>query len=1251
MTETHQTDQTPLLEELLQQRILLLDGAMGTMIQAHRLAEQDFRGERFRDHPCAVQGNNDLLNLTRPDIISAIHRGFIEAGSDIIETNTFNSTAIAMADYRMENLVFELNQTGARLARAVVDAYNSKDKPLFVAGILGPTNRTATISPDVNRPSFRNVSYQDLVDAYLEAIRGLVTGGVDLIMLETIFDTINAKAAIFALEQYFSEHNLRLPVMLSGTITDASGRTLTGQTIEAFWYSLRHVTPLIVGLNCGFGARDLRQYVEELAGVADTYVSVHPNAGLPNEFGAYDDTPEYMAGMLREYAESGFVNIVGGCCGTTPAHIRAFAAAIKDFPPRPVPMLERRCRLSGLEPLVIRPEANFINIGERTNVAGSPGFLNLIKANDLEGALDIARQQVNNGAQILDICMDEGMLDTAALMVEFLQLIAGEPDISRIPIMLDSSRWPVLEAGLRCIQGKGIVNSISLKEGEAQFIKRARLIRRYGAAVVVMAFDEQGQADSTERRFAICQRAYGVLVQQAGFPPEDIIFDPNILIVATGMPEHDNQAVSYFETTRLIKEHLPYALVSGGVSNISFAFRGNNPVREAMHSAFLYHAIEDGLDMAIVNAGQLGIYAEIPADLLERIEDVLLNRRGDATDRLVEFAATVRQDPARQQKLEHAWRRTPIEERLSHALVQGITDYIESDLEEARRQYTNPLQIIEGPLMNGMNTVGDLFASGKMFLPQVVKSARVMKKAVAWLLPFIEAAKQNGGYIEKSQGKIVLATVRGDVHDIGKNIVAVVLQCNNFQIIDLGVMVSAETILQSAIDQAADMIGLSGLITPSLDEMVHVAREMQRLNFRLPLLIGGATTSRTHTAVMIDPCYDAPVVRVQDASRAVGVAQKLLNDSQKLNYAAEIQKEYTKVRERHQDRQQHIVWLTLPEARHNRMPTDWHNYTPPVPQQLGITVLSDFPLDELERYIDWTPFFSAWELAGRFPRILDDAVVGPAATRLYQDARAMLERIIAERWLSARGVFGLFPANSISHDDIEIYPNEDRNGILAILHSLRQQTRKPAGQYNYALADFLAPKETGRRDYIGLFAVTAGFGIDKHIRRFESAHDDYSAILLKALADRLAEAFAECLHYRIRSEFWAYATDEDLDQDGIIAERYRGIRPAPGYPACPDHTEKGLLWDLLQVKKNTGMTITETYTMHPAASVCGLYFSHPRARYFGLGKINRDQVEDYAIRKSYEFHDMERWLAPNLGYVYENREEPGLRDTLLNPGP
>ena len=1241
MTETYTTNKTSLLEELLQQRILLLDGAMGTMIQGYSLKEQDFRGERFADHPCELKGNNDLLNLTQPDIIKAIHQGFIEAGSDIVETNTFNATAIAMADYRMEALVYELNKAGAELAAAVVNQYTTPEKPLFVAGILGPTNRAASISPDVNQPGFRNITFQGLVDSYSEAIRGLVDGGADLIMLETIFDTLNAKAAIFALEQYFAEQHIRLPVMLSGTITDASGRTLTGQTTEAFWHSLRHASPLSFGLNCGFGANDLRQYIEELSRIANCYISVHPNAGLPNEFGGYDDTPDYMAGLLREYAQSGFVNIIGGCCGTTPDHIRAFAEAISDVPPRQLPVIERRCRLSGLEPLVIKPEANFINIGERTNVAGSPGFLRLVKEHRLETALDIARQQVENGAQIIDVCMDEGMLDTEALMVEFLNLVASEPDISRVPIMIDSSRWSVIEAGLRCVQGKGVVNSISLKEGEAIFLEHAGLIRRYGAAVVVMAFDEQGQADSTERRFEICKRSYDLLVNQAGIPAEDIIFDPNILTIATGMAEHNNYAVSFFETTRLIKEHLPYALVSGGLSNVSFSFRGNNPVREAMHAAFLYHAIEDGMDMAIVNAGQLGIYDEIPKDLLERIEDVLLNRRTDATDRLVEFAATFKQDETRSGKQEQAWRDEPVPARLSHALVKGVAEFIEADLEQARLHYDSALQIIEGPLMDGMNVVGDLFGAGKMFLPQVVKSARVMKKAVAWLIPFIEEEKRNNGDAGRPRGRIVMATVKGDVHDIGKNIVAVVLQCNNFEIIDLGVMASADKILQTAREEQADIVGLSGLITPSLDEMVHVASEMQRLGFDIPLLIGGATTSRTHTAVMIDPCYSAPVVRVKDASRAVGVVQNLINAGQRLTYAAEIAKEYEKVRQRHQDRQQQIAWLSLTEARQNRLLIDWSDYTPPVPRQPGVTVLDHFSLAELEHYIDWTPFFSAWELAGRFPRILDYAVVGEEAGKLYNDAREMLAKVIDEQWLNPRAVFGLFPANSISHDDIEIYSNEDRDGLLTILHSLRQQTRKPQGQCNYALADFIAPKETGVRDYIGVFAVSAGFGIEEHLRRFEAAHDDYSAIMLKALADRLAEALAECLHHKIRTEFWGYAAGEDLDNNALIAERYRGIRPAPGYPACPDHTEKRLIWELLQVQENTGMELTESCAMYPAASVSGMYFAHPSSRYFGLGKINTDQVEDYAIRKSFEMHEMERWLSPNLGYEIESRTDAG----------
>ncbi len=1221
------------LTSLLAKRILILDGAMGTMIQKYKLEEADYRGERFATHARSLKGNNDLLTLTKPDIISAIHSAYLDAGADIIETNTFNATSIAMADYHMEDLAYELNQAGAALARRVADQYTAKnpDKRRFVAGILGPTNRTASISPDVNNPGFRNVHYMELVEAYTTAIAGLVEGGADILMVETIFDTLNARAALFAIDQYFEQHNIRLPIMISGTITDASGRTLTGQTTEAFWNSLRHARPLTIGLNCALGPKELRQYVEEMSRISEVYVSAHPNAGLPNEFGEYDLDAKAMADYISEWANSGFLNIVGGCCGTTPVHIRAVADAVAKIAPRKLPDIPRYLRLSGLEPLTVAPDANFINIGERTNVAGSPKFLQLIKEGKLDQALEIARQQVENGAQIIDICMDEGMLESEKLMHDFMCLVASEPDISRVPIMIDSSKWSVIEAGLRCMQGKGIVNSISLKEGEQKFIEQATLCRRYGAAVVVMGFDEKGQADTTTRRFEVAKRSYDILVNQVGFPPEDIIFDPNVLTVATGMEEHNDYAVSFFEATRLIKEHLPHALVSGGLSNVSFSFRGNNPVREAMHSAFLYHGIRDGLDMAIVNAGQLGIYDEIPKDLLERIEDVLLNRRADATDRLVEFAESVKTGATKERKQDLAWRDASVQNRLAHALVKGIDDFVTADTEEARLLYPKPIEVIEGPLMDGMNIVGDLFGSGKMFLPQVVKSARVMKKAVAHLLPYIELEKEKSGSTQ-TNGKIIMATVKGDVHDIGKNIVGVVLQCNNFEVIDLGVMVPAEKILQTAIDTGADIIGLSGLITPSLDEMVHVAKEMTRLGIKLPLLIGGATTSRAHTAVKIDPQYAAAVVHVKDASRAVGVAQKLISQQTRAAYTLEVKAEYVKVRELHAGRQQAISWLTLEQARHNRHAIDWSSYTPPVPKRTGIQIFDNYPLAELAERIDWTPFFVAWELAGKYPRILTDDVVGDAASKLFADAQQMLKIIIAEKWLTAKGVIGLFPANSIGHDDIEVYVDDTRKGLLAELHSLRQQTQKPPGQANFALADFVAPKESTANDYIGAFAVSTGFGIEQKIKQFEADHDDYSAIMLKALADRLAEAFAERLHERVRKEFWGYAANETLDNEAMIDEKYQGIRPAPGYPACPDHTEKTLLWELLNVEKNTGIVLTESMAMYPTAAVSGWYFSHPQSRYFGLGKINRDQVHDYAHRKGIEIHHMERWLSPALGY-------------------
>ena len=1234
-----------LLRKLLAERILLLDGAMGTMIQTYELTEQDFRGERFAEHGCDLKGNNDLLSLTRPDVIGSIHAAFLKAGADIIETNTFNSTAIAMADYDLQEHVYELNLAGARLARQAADEHGTPDQPRFVAGVLGPTNRTASISPDVNRPGYRNVSFIELADAYTTAIQGLVAGAVDLLLVETIFDTLNAKAAIFALERFFAQTGQRLPVMISGTITDASGRTLTGQTNRAFWHSVRHARPLSIGLNCALGARDLREHVQELAQIADIHVSVHPNAGLPNEFGDYDETPAAMAEALGEFAESGFVNIVGGCCGVTPEHIHALHARLRDCQPRPLPEIPPHCRLSGLEALTLNATTGFINVGERTNVAGSPAFLRLIKENDLEGALEVARQQVANGAQALDICMDEGLLDAEQLMQDFLLLLASEPDISRVPIMIDSSRWSVIEAGLRCVQGKCIVNSISLKEGEETFRRQARQISWYGAAVVVMCFDEQGQADTTARRFQVAERSYRILTDELGFPPEDIIFDPNILTVATGMEEHNRYAVSFFEATRLIKQKLPHALVSGGLSNVSFSLRGNDSVRAAMHSAFLLHGIRAGMDMAIVNAGQLGIYDEVPKALLERVEDVLLDRRADATDRLVEFAGSVKETrQKKRQEDEQAWRAQDVQTRLSHSLVQGIDTWIVADTEEARQQYERPLQVIEGPLMAGMNQVGDLFGAGKMFLPQVVKSARVMKKAVAHLVPFIEEERQDGA-VNRSQGRIVLATVKGDVHDIGKNIVGVVLQCNNFEIIDLGVMVPAEVILKTAQEQQADIIGLSGLITPSLDEMAHIAEEMQRRRFDIPLLIGGATTSRAHTAVKIEPRYAASVVHVKDASRAVGVAQSLLSAELKQGFSEQVRAEYVKLRERHKGKQAALRWLPLAEARANGLTQDWDDYTPPAPTMTGIRVFKDYPLAELQDYIDWTPFFVTWELAGRFPRILDDKVVGATARKLYQDAREMLDHIIEEHWLTANAVFGLFPANSTACDDIEIYRDKRRQDLLTRIHTLRQQTRRPPGQPNLALADFVAPQDSGRADYLGAFAVATGFGMEDKLRQFEQDHDDYRAIMLKALADRLAEALAERLHQRVRQEFWGYQADEALDNAELIAESYQGIRPAPGYPACPDHTEKTLIWALLEVEANTGITLTDSYAMHPAAAVSGLYFSHPAARYFGLGPLNRDQISDYAARKGMEIAEVERWLGPNLGYApaEQGRKSPSAR--------
>ncbi len=1216
--------------ELLKQRIVFLDGAVGTMIQAHRLDEAGYRGERFKDWKRDVKGNNDLLSLTQPAIIGAIHRAYLEAGADIIETNTFNSSAPSQGDYGMQALVTELNLESARIARRVADAVAAETGTVrFVAGALGPTNRTASLSPDVNDAAFRNINFDELVATYTDAARALLQGGVDLLLIETIFDTLNAKAALFAASQAIDEAGEQVPIIVSGTITDASGRTLSGQTTEAFWNSIRHATPAAVGLNCALGARQLRPYVEELARIADVPVCAYPNAGLPNAFGEYEETPRETAEILREFAASGFLNIVGGCCGTTPEHIRLLRAAISPYAPRALPVIAVQTRLSGLEPLNLGPGSLFVNVGERTNVTGSARFRKLIEADDYTAALDVARQQVVNGAQMIDVNMDEGMLDSEAAMTRFLHLLAAEPDIARVPVMIDSSKWSVIEAGLKCVQGKAVVNSISLKEGESAFIEQARKVRRYGAAVVVMAFDERGQADTVERKIAICSRAYRILTERVGFPPEDIVFDPNIFAVATGIEEHNRYALDFIEATREIKRNCPGARVSGGVSNVSFAFRGNESVREAMHSVFLYHAIRAGLDMGIVNAGQLAIYEEIPAELRERVEDVILDRRPDATERLLEIAARYRADGGARRADELEWRSWPVTRRLEHALVKGLDEFVVEDTEEARQQFDAPLKVIEGPLMDGMNVVGDLFGAGKMFLPQVVKSARVMKKAVAHLVPFIELDKSGAS---RSNGKIVMATVKGDVHDIGKNIVGVVLQCNNFEVIDLGVMVPCEKILETASREGADLIGLSGLITPSLDEMVHVAREMQRLELRLPLLIGGATTSPAHTSVKIDPQYEGAVVYVKDASRSVGVCQSLLGEATREPFVARAKEEHALRREQHRGKKVKAPQLTLGQARANRCRIDWQAYQPPRPAFVGVQALDDYPLEELVRYIDWMPFFNAWEFAGKFPDILTDPTVGEATCNLYADARRMLKTLIAERWVMARGVLGIFPANSVDEDDIEVYADESRLRVIARLHHLRQQKGKPSGQSHDCLADFVAPKTSGVADYIGAFAVTAGLGVDENVARFQAAHDDYSAILLKALTDRLAEAFAERLHERVRQEFWGYARDEKLTNEQLIREQYRGIRPAPGYPACPDHTEKATLWRLLDVERSAGIRLTESFAMYPAAAVSGCYFSHPEARYFAVGKIDLDQVQSYASRKGIPLEEAQRWLAPNLGY-------------------
>ena len=1218
------------ISELLQRRILVLDGAMGTMIQQYKLQEADYRGARFADFHKDIKGNNDVLCLTQPHIVEAIHRAYLEAGADIIETNTFNATTISLADYDMQHLAYEINLEAARIARKAADAFQSVDKPRFVAGAIGPTNKTASLSPDVNNPGFRAVTFDELQEAYYEQAKGLVDGGSDLLLVETIFDTLNAKAALAAIDQLFDERQNRLPVMISGTITDASGRTLSGQTAEAFWISVRRPHLLSVGLNCALGAEEMRPHIEALSDIADCFISAYPNAGLPNEFGEYDQGAQEMKNYIRDFASNGFVNIVGGCCGTTPDHIRAMAEAVQGLPPRPRTTPPPYTMLSGLEPLIIRPDTNFVNVGERTNVTGSRQFAKLILNGDYATALEVARQQVEGGAQIIDVNMDEGLLDSEKAMTEFLHLLMSEPEIARVPIMLDSSKFSVIEAGLKCVQGKCVVNSISLKEGEAEFIRQARTVQRYGAAAVVMAFDEQGQADTIERKVDICERAYRILTQQLDFLPQDIIFDPNIFAVATGIEEHNQYAINYIEATRLIKQHCPGAKISGGVSNISFSFRGNDRVREAMHSAFLYHAIQAGMDMGIVNAGMIEVYEEIPKDLLQLVEDVLLNRNPKATEALTDYAERIKGGGRVLQK-DTAWRSESLESRLSHALVKGITDHIDDDVEEARLSYSSPLAVIEGPLMDGMNVVGDLFGAGKMFLPQVVKSARVMKKAVAYLQPFIEADKQASGD-QSAKGRILMATVKGDVHDIGKNIVGVVLGCNNYEIIDLGVMVPATAILDAARQHRVDIIGLSGLITPSLDEMVHVAKEMERQGFKIPLLIGGATTSKTHTAVKIEPQYKGPVIHVLDASRSVAVAGALLSQDKdaRSNYLLDIKADYARIREQRAGRKAAKNFLSIEAARANRFRPDWEQYTPPVPAQPGVQHVEAWPLEELTEYIDWTPFFATWELAGKFPAILDDEIVGTEARRLYHDAQSMLRRIIDEKWLRASAVFGLFPANS-TDDDILVYENEDRQQIKAVLHHLRQQAQKAPGLPNYCLSDFIAPQTANKQDYIGAFAVTAGIGIETWVARFEKDHDDYSAILLKALADRLAEALAERLHERVRREFWGYVANESLDNQSLIEEKYQGIRPAPGYPACPEHSEKQTLWNLLDVEQRTGIRLTESFAMYPAASVSGWYFSHPESKYFGISEIAPDQAADYAARKGWTEEEAARGLSSVLG--------------------
>ncbi|MEG3222650.1 methionine synthase [Vibrio gigantis] len=1216
------------IDALLKQRILLIDGGMGTMIQDYKLEEQDYRGERFADWHSDLKGNNDLLVLTQPQLIKDIHSQYLQAGADILETNTFNATTIAMADYDMESLSEEINFAAAKLAREAADEWTAKtpEKPRFVAGVLGPTNRTCSISPDVNDPGYRNVSFDELVEAYSESTRALIKGGSDLILIETIFDTLNAKACAFAVESVFEEVGISLPVMISGTITDASGRTLSGQTTEAFYNALRHVKPISFGLNCALGPDELREYVGEMSRISESYVSAHPNAGLPNAFGEYDLSPEDMAEHVKEWAESGFLNLIGGCCGTTPEHIRQMAEAVEGVTPRQLPDLPVSCRLSGLEPLTIAKESLFVNVGERTNVTGSARFKRLIKEELYDEALSVAREQVENGAQIIDINMDEGMLDAEACMVKFLNLCASEPEISKVPVMVDSSKWEVIEAGLKCIQGKGIVNSISLKEGKEKFVEQAKLVRRYGAAVIVMAFDEVGQADTRERKVEICTNAYNILVDEVGFPPEDIIFDPNIFAVATGIDEHNNYAVDFIEAVGDIKRDLPHAMISGGVSNVSFSFRGNNYVREAIHAVFLYHCFKNGMDMGIVNAGQLEIYDNVPEDLRDAVEDVVLNRRDDSTERLLDMATEYLERAVGKVEDKSAleWRTWPVEKRLEHSLVKGITDFIVEDTEEARVNASRPIEVIEGPLMDGMNVVGDLFGEGKMFLPQVVKSARVMKQAVAHLEPFINASKEVGA----TNGKILLATVKGDVHDIGKNIVGVVLQCNNYEIIDLGVMVSCEKILKVAKEENVDIIGLSGLITPSLDEMVHVAKEMERQGFKLPLLIGGATTSKAHTAVKIEQNYSEPVVYVNNASRAVGVCTSLLSDELKPAFVEKLDIDYDRVREQHNRKKPRTKPVTLEKARANKVAIDWDAYTPPAPAKPGVHIFNDFDVATLRNYIDWTPFFMTWSLVGKYPAILEHEEVGEEAKRLFKDANDLLDRVEKEKLLEARGMCAMFPANSVG-DDIEVYTDESRTEVLKVLHNLRQQTEKPKG-FNYCLSDYIAPKDSGKADWIGGFAVTGGIGERELADEYKAKGDDYNAIMIQAVADRLAEAFAEYLHKEVRKDIWGYSPDEDLSNDDLIREKYQGIRPAPGYPACPEHTEKGTLWELMDVEKAIDMSLTTSYAMWPGASVSGMYFSHPDARYFAIAQIQQDQVDSYADRKGWDMLEAERWLGPNI---------------------